>query len=470
MLHTLRHLLFFSAYLLLVGCNSPPQPALQRVLDRGELRVLTRNSPTTFYEGVDGPTGLEYELAAGFADFLGVELSIEVPDTFSGLLDEIREANADLAAAGLTVTGERRKRINFGPAYQHITAQLVYRSNHKAPGDPGDLHGSLEVVANSSHAERLRQLQTEYPQLSFTENPRLESENLLRMVWEQDLDYTIADSNEITINQRFYPELRVAFDISPREPLAWAFPPGKDHSLIDKAEEYFTLLTTSGKLEQLLERYYGHIASFDYVSTRRYLRHIEERLPRYRAWFEEAAQETGLDWRLLAAIGYQESHWDPDAVSPTGVRGIMMLTKGAMQQLGIRGDRQDARTSILGGTRYLVRSKKKIPARITEPDRTWMALATYNIGYGHLEDARILTQKAGDSPDLWIDVKKFLPLLNQKKWYEQTRHGYAQGQAPVRYIENVRSYHDVLIWLDTREQEQKQKPASPALDITSPAL
>lgn len=466
--HLLLLLLLSAIGLLIAGCDLFPQTALERVMDRGELRVLTRNSATTFYEGPDGASGLEYELAAGFADFLGVELSIEIPDTFAELLETIRNADADLAAAGLTITPERTKTLNFGPVYQHITAQLVYRSGNLKPADLGSVHGSLEVVADSSHAERLSQLQMDYPELSFTMNPDLESEELLRLVWEQILDYTVADSNEIATNQRFYPELRIAFDISPREPLAWAFPAGKDHSLIDKAEEYFAELTSSGRLEQLLERYYGHISSFDYVATRRYIKHIEQRLPRYKTWFEQAAEETDQDWRLLAAIGYQESHWDPNAVSPTGVRGIMMLTKAAMKQLDMSGDRVDARTSIFGGARYIHRSRKKIPARIAEPDRTWMALAAYNIGYGHLEDARILTENAGDNPDLWVDVKKYLPLLNQKEWYKKTRHGYARGQAPVRYVENVRSYYDILVRLD--ERENMQQPPSPVLNINSPAL
>lgn len=461
-------LLAFVVVVLLTGCDLIPRTQLQSIEDRGELRVLTRFSATTYYQGPYGPTGLEYDLAAGFADYLGVKLNISVPDSLSDILSDIQAGEADIAAAGLTITPDRQALINFGPPYQSIKPQLVYRQGNPSPKNLNTLHGHVEVVAKSSHAERLRVLQGEYPDLTFEENSGLESEQLLNLVWEQVIDYTVADSNEVAISRRFYPELRVAFDISPAEFLAWAFPPGEDRSLVEKAEAYFAELQNSGELDRLLEHYYGYVTDFDYVGTRRYMKHIEQRLPLYRAWFEEAGAATGDDWRLLAAIGYQESHWDPQAVSPTGVRGLMMLTRNTMQQLGIEESRHDARASISGGARYFATVKKKIPARIPEPDRSWMALAAYNVGYGHLEDARILTQRDKGNPDKWADVKKTLPKLQQKKYYQQTRYGYARGREPVRYVENIRSYYDILVWLTQREYTPV--PTPPALTITAPAL
>jgi membrane-bound lytic murein transglycosylase F len=235
--------------LLITGCDFFPQSQLERVQEKGVLRVLTRNSATTYYEGPFGPTGLEYDLAAGFAEFLGVKLKIDTPDTLSRILLEIQTGNADLAAAGLTVTEEREAYIKFGPSYQRITPQLVYRIGTRSPQNLDSLSGNLEVVAKSSHAERLRSLQDEYPNLTFEENDELESQQLLDLVWEQVLDYTVADSNEVAMTRRFYPELRVAFDISSPVPLAWAFPPGEDRSLIEKAEEYFAKLQESGELD-----------------------------------------------------------------------------------------------------------------------------------------------------------------------------------------------------------------------------
>ncbi|MDH3886017.1 MAG: transglycosylase SLT domain-containing protein, partial [Desulfobacterales bacterium] len=233
-------------------------------------------------------------------------------------------------------------------------------------------------------------------------------------------------------------------------------------------DEYLKMLKDNGQLDQLLERYYGYVTDFDYVGTRRYMKHIEQRLPQFRRWFEEAGEKTGVDWRLLAAIGYQESHWNPRAVSPTGVRGVMMLTQDTMRHLGISKSRLDPQASIEGGGRYIARVRSRLPKRIREPDRTWMALAAYNVGTGHLEDARILAQGDGADQDKWIDVKKYLPLLSQKKWYKQTKYGYARGNEPVRYVENIRSYYDILAWITDRDSAPK--PMSPALGIKSPAL
>jgi len=278
----------------------------------------------------------------------------------------------------------------------------------------------------------------------------------------------IADSNELSVNRHFYPELKPAFDISPPEPLAWAFPHSEDDSLFNAASTFFEKIREDGTLERLIDRYYGHIGKFDYVGTRRYLAHIEQRLPQYKDLFIEAANEIGMDWRLLAAVGYQESHWDPDAVSPTGVRGIMMLTKAAAKDLGIK-DRDDPEQSIRGGAHYMARMLQRIPERVPEPDRTWLALAAYNVGHGHLEDARILTQKNKGNFDRWLDVKESLPLLSKKKWFQQTRYGYARGREPVRYVDNIRTYYDILVWLtdkDAEDQETVQEP--PQFDV--PAL
>lgn len=445
--------LFFT--LLLTACEQPvtkPVSQLERVKQNGELLVLTRTGPTTYYEGPKGPAGLEYDLAIGFAKYLGVSLRLEVPDNFAGILKQTEAGKADFAAAGVTVTTARQQRLNFGPSYQEITPLLVYRQGSRAPKNLSDIHGSLQVVAGSSHAERLLAVKEDYPDLIIEQNLGLDSEQLLNLVWEKIIEYTVADSNEVEINQRFYPELRVAFELSEPESLAWAFPPGDDHSLIDQAKTYFNQLNMNGRLDQLLERYYGHVDKFDYVETRRYLSRIEKRLPKYRHWFIKAGEKTEIDWRLLAAIGYQESHWNPEAVSPTGVRGIMMITRDTMKQLGIDESRHDAETSIMGGSRYIKQIKTKIPSRIKEPDRTWMALAAYNVGFGHLEDARVLTQRDDADPDKWVNVKTYLPRLSQKKWYKQTKHGFARGMEPVSYVENVRDFYDILVWKTDRQQ------------------
>ncbi|MDQ2068694.1 membrane-bound lytic murein transglycosylase MltF [Natronospira bacteriovora] len=431
---------------LILGTCSLPPSLLEQVQARGELHVLTRNSPTTYYLGPEEPTGLEYDLVRLFADHLGVELRVTVPDGLGAMFSQLEQGKADLAAAGLSVTDDRQERIRFGAPYHEVTQQLVYRFGNPAPRALDELDGVLKVVAGSSHEETLKKLAQDYPDLAWEAVDGLESEDLLIQVADRELDYTIADSVDLKMNRRYYPELRAAFDLAEPEPIAWAFPPGMDDSLRRAADDFLARLERRGTLAQIRDRHFGHTERFDYVGTRIFMRHIDNRLPTYRHWFETAADDYDLDWRLLAAIGYQESHWNPRAVSPTGVRGIMMLTQRTAGDMGVT-NRIDPRQSIFGGARYFNRVHDRMPDHIEEPDRTWMALAAYNVGFYHLMDARILTEQHGANPDRWLDVRDHLPLLSQRQYYTQTRYGYARGREPVIYVDNIRRYYDILAWL-----------------------
>lgn len=412
--------------------------------------MVTRNSPTTYYIGPQGATGFEYDLAHLFAKSLGVRLKIIVPDNFGGVLKAVADGHAHLAAAGLSITPSRQLHFRFGPPYQMVTQELVYRYGKGRPHDPTDLAGGkLVAISGSSHADELERLKRAYPSLTWTENPDAESDELLAEVAQGDIDYAIADSNELALDRRYYPELRVGFDLKDPEPIAWAFARGHDVSLYQAAVAFFAHIQSDGQLAQVVERHYGHTGNFDYVGTRIFIRHVSSRLPAYRSLFQEAAADSGVDWRLLAAMGYQESHWDPQAVSPTGVRGIMMLTQDTASNVGV-SNRVNPKESIVGGARYFEQVKSRLSDEIPEPDRTWMALAAYNVGLGHVEDARVLTAKRGGDPDRWIDVRKALPLLSQRKWYKQTAYGYARGREPVIYVANIRSYYDILAWMTSQ--------------------
>ena len=420
---------------------------VEQIKNKGQLVVVTRNSPTTYFESADGPTGLEYEMVKMFANELGVELTLVIPDSLSDLLNKISSNAIHIAAAGLTITKDREKIFRFGPAYQEITEQLIYNVTNKRPKNLSRLDGTLEVVANSSHEERLKYLKVLTKDLSWKSNHEVESEELLQMVSDNMIEYTIADSNELALHQRFLINLRVAFDISEPQHLAWALPKTDDNSLFLEVHKFFKKIKANGKLTRLIERNYGHVEDFDYVGTKIFMRHIEKRLSKYQAFFENAAKEQDVDWRLIAAMGYQESHWNPGAMSPTGVRGIMMLTLKTAKEMNIK-NRLDPESSISGGAKYFKKTLDRMDKNITEPDRTWMAMAAYNIGYGHMQDAREITGKLKKNPSLWVDVKQALPLLAKSKWYKQTRYGYARGWEPVRYVENIRSYYDILKWVD----------------------
>ncbi len=452
---------------------------LERIKRSGVLTVLTRTDPTTYYQNDNGFAGFEYDLINLFADHLGVTAAFKTPATFDQILNDIQTNKADIAAAGITVTEQRQKTLAFSPPYHEITEQIIYRTGTPKPKGPQDLaNGILEVVKGTSHVDTLQSLKQKTPTLHWLINDTLSTDGLLFLLNQNLIDYTVADSNQITLIRRFYPQLNIAFDISPPRQLAWAMHLSPDKSLLRATTHFFTLIKQNKKLEQLIDRHYRYAEKMTYANNCTFRQHIKSRLPRYQKIFESAATEQELDWRLIAAIGYQESHWRRNAISHTGVRGIMMLTRSTAKQLGFN-NRIKPENSIRGGALYFKQRLNRIPASVPTPDRIWMALAAYNIGYGHLDDARILTQEQGDNPNKWMDVKKHLPLLSQKKWYKKTKYGYARGHEPVLYVENIRNYYDLLTWLteDNSIEEQAMKPRpKPATEphkdiiIINPAL
>lgn len=466
----MRWSLIICCSVLMATCAQPPS-LLEEVLSLGELRVITRNSPTTFYTGSNGPEGPEYDLVKGFATFIGVELKLRTAERFSDLIGAVESGRSHVAAAGLTATPERAARVDFGPSYLTVKQYLIYKLGTGRPRTVQDLLGKkLEVVSGTSYVETLNNIQSLHPGLVWTENPHADLAELLVNVSEQKIDYTVADSSLFKVYQNYVPEIRMGFELTMGDSLAWAFPKRHDRSLIERAEQYVEFIEQNGDLDRVRDRYYGHTKRFDYVGTRRFIRDYNSILPRFRPLFEQAAKSQPVDWRLLAAIGYQESHWDPTAISPTGVRGLMMLTRNTASVLGVE-DRIDPEQSILGGAKYLEQLKARLPSSIKEPDRTWFALASYNVGYGHVQDARALTEQMGKEPDLWAHVKDNLPLLAQHSWYSNTRHGYARGWEPVMYVENIRNYYDILVWLtedDDSKPEEIDLPTVAKNDVKTP--
>lgn len=437
--------------LMLGTCSSMPD-TWEQVRMTGKLTVATRNSPMAYYQGAVGPEGPEYELAAGFARRLGVRLELRLaPSSLAAVYDVLRN-RAQVAAAGLIANAEPRTAVMFGPAYQHIDQYVVYRLGDPLPRGPADLVGRRIVVAKgSTHAALLWRLAEKHPGLGYTEIPGADSLDLLALVNAGRADLTIADSTEFTLGRHFHPDLRPAFKFTESEAIAWALGP-RSQDLLAEVGRYFAALEASGELEAIRERYRRSLLRYDRVDAANFVGGVRERLPLYRAHFEEAAGTTGFDWQLLAAIGYQESKWDVNAVSPTGVRGLMMLTAETARRVGVR-DRTDARESILGAARYLALIRRTVPKRIAEPDRTWLALAAYNVGYGHLEDARVLTEDRGGDPDAWVDVRETLPLLARERWFAKTRRGYARGWEPVGFVRNVQTYTELLRWMTVPANE-----------------
>ena len=355
-----------------------------------------------------------------------------------------------MIAAHLTRTSDREKRFSFGPDYADVTTIVVYKRGNKRPRELEDLLDMrVSVIAGSSYESQLEKARETLPDLQWTAEKSMGIEDLLLAIADGELDATLVDSNIFKTNSQFYPRLKTGFTLTEHQHQAWAFLPGDDDSLLQKARSFFRLIKENGELAEIQNRYKPNGNELDRVGMFQFMKQVRDRLPALTPVFQEVAEAYDLDWRFLASMGYQESHWDADASSQTGVRGIMMLTRRTATHLGVK-DRLDPEQSIEGGARYFLQMRNRIPQRIPEPDRSWMALAAYNMGYGHLEDVRVLTQNQGGNPDRWKDVNERLTLLSQEKWYRQTRYGYARGYEARQYVENIRSYFDTLVWMETR--------------------
>ncbi len=428
------------------GCSK--QTTLDKLEQEQVLHVVTRNQPPSYYEDRDGPAGLEYDLAKMLAEELDVQLRLRFVESPEESRNIIQNGFAHFAMAGFGVTDQQQQRFKFGPTYLEVNPTFLYRKGTLRPRKPADLKQmEIHVIAHSHNEETCRALATDADFQCITHTDK-DSSDLMNMIEESEIGFALIDSNELIIYQALFPHAKAAFTLDKKTDIAWLFPKSEDDSLTQYVDAFFLRLKNEGKLKQLYDHYYGHVQKMNYVGARTFIQHIDSRLPKYRSDFQEAAQGLTLDWRLLAAIAYQESHWNPKAKSPTGVRGLMMLTQATAKEMGVK-NRLNPQQSIQGGSRYFAKVHKRIPDRIAEPDRTWFALAAYNVGYGHLEDARILTQRGGKDPDKWNDVKEFLPLLAKKKWYSTTRHGFARGSEPVKYVQNIRRYYDVLVWMET---------------------
>ncbi len=447
---------------LLLACGQQGDQ-LDRVLDRGELRVITRNSPTTYYYDKTGPEGYEYALTRRLAEELGVRLKLETASNLPDLFRTLDLRKSDLAAAGLTLTSARQQAYDHSLPYDRLTPQVVYRAGDRRPRSLEDAAGmQLVVLAGSSHAEFLSRLRNgQMPGLVWQEIQGADSMELLELVDSGEAQLAVLDSNEFKVQQGLYPSLKVAFELEAEQDMVWYLPPGEDATrLREHIDEFLLGLQNSGELAKLREEYFGHVANATRIGSHTFARNLRNDLPNYRDLIRQVAAEYQMDWHLLAAIAYQESHWNPKATSPTGVRGMMMLTLPTAREMGVK-NRLDPLESLRGGARYLKNIKRRLPDDIEDPDRTWFALAAYNIGRGHLEDARVLTERQGGDPHLWSDVMQRLPQLQKSKYFQTVKRGYARGLEAVTYVQNIRHYYAILQWHDIPEL-QPSPPLQPA--------
>ncbi len=440
--------------LLLAACGRTPSVAPLPDPDTSkELVVTTRYGPATYYLDAEGNrAGYIYDVIEAFAKQQGWTVKWQESDSYTGLFEPLRAKKAHLAAAGLIAAAIDAQRLPHTPPLFETRVVVVTRSS--APpirklADLGKLN--LGAMADSGHLPLLESAHRKYPKLKWVTLQDVFPEELFTRLNEGEFDAIVVNEQDFDLARNHFPALQIAYSLAEHQPVTWALPLRSGKKLAVKLNQFLIASRRNGFLKQVYERYYGHVRRLDAPYIEGILDKRLSILPRYRKLFQQAEEATGNDWRLLAAIGYQESKWDPYATSYTGVRGLMMLTNDTADRMGVT-DRLDARQSILAGAKYLNLLKDSLPQRIAEPDKTWLALAAYNQGLGHLEDARRIAQAKGMNPDSWADVKQTLPLLSRGGYRGVTKFGYARGGEAVIFVESIRNYYDILARLESDYQ------------------
>ena len=431
---------------------------LSKIKKSKQLNVVLLNSPTTYYLGVDGPQGFEYDLLESYAKHVGADLNITTVNTTKEAIALSEGNQFHIISASLSKTPNRTKDFNFGPSYYEVQQQVIcYRGmigSGKFPRDEEDLVGlQLTVGIDTSYSETLETLKTDGLDINVTYTSDYSTEELLEQVASHKIDCTIADSHIYSLNLRYFTNLALAFTIGEREQLAWVLAPNSKELEADMYT-WLNVFNQSGDMAALKDHYYSYILFFDYYDTKIFYKRIKSRLYKYKKYFTQAAQKYDLPWELIAAQSYQESHWNPRAKSYTGVRGLMMLTKSTAKMLGVK-NRISPKQSVMGGTKHLKQMLRYVPKEVEGDNRIKFALAAYNIGMGHVRDARKLAKKFGLNENIWSDLKITLPLLSQKRYYRTLKYGYARGSEPVRYVEAIFDYRDILE-NNTKEVEKEK--------------
>ncbi len=414
---------------------------VEEIREKGVVTVLTRNNANCYYIYRDNLCGFEYDLAKAFSSYLGVKLKVVTP-TWEGLIKALETEKGDFIAASMSISQSRQERLDFSDVYLTVQQKVIIHTNNNQIKNLEDLNGkTIHIRRGTSYEERLNELKNRGWDIIINLQEDTPTEEFIRMVAEKEIEVTIADSNIALLNRRYYPDVKIAFPIEEPQSLGWAVRKGEE-ALIRKINQFFYKIQKDGTYAKIYENYYANVEIFDYVDLKKFHSRLKTRLPKYTETIQKAARKHGFDWRFISAIIYQESHFNPRARSYTGVEGLMQLTQSTAEEMGVE-DRRDPEQSIMGGVKYI----KKLYDGFEDaknPDRMLITLAGYNVGRGHILDAQKIAEEKGLDPNSWSSLEQILPLLCYPKYYNNTRYGYCRGTEPVRYVNRILTYYDIL--------------------------
>jgi len=444
-IRTSRFLFLLAIALFLSACGGPmdfPHPGQKLIIltHRGALDSETESGkPFDSNE----PSGFEHELLLMFAKELGVSARFVIVPRHE-IRQRLAAHEGHMAAGWLFSIPDDPHFLASEPLLK--TNDVLVRHEATLPiNSIEQLAGkTVHAVRGSRQFRALRQLQEQHPEIKVVSYHLASALDLLGAVANREVENALVDSTDLSMGINYYPNLESGLEIGEPAPIVWLFPNDGAPELYDRAQTFLKEVKENKLLAMLKDRYFGHLKRLTPKDIAVFVSRMERLLPRYQKLFERAQLETSFDWRLLAALSYQESHWDPLNTSYTGVRGMMMLTGETADRMGV-SNRLDPKESILGGARYLSILKSYIPADTPEPDRTWQAIAAYNIGPGHFNAARRLAGRLGVNGDSWFEMKTVLPLLSRPEYYSRLKSGKARGGEAVVMVENIRLFYDIML-------------------------
>ncbi len=450
---------------LLAACGPTP---LSAPTELGVLVVVTRDGPTTHQLNANGKaSGFEHDLIVLFAEEIGTPVQFLSAADPNDIAAALKHGQAHFGAGGLAPLPNEA--LRYTRPLRELNQVLVQHEDAAPMDEVSDLAGkTVEALAGSAELEALYALTPKPEGLRIVAVEGMNEIALLERVARRQTDLAATDSAHFEIGTNFFPALQEAFTLPGKRPIVWAFPRDGDPTLLKRADAFLERVRRDGTLARLIDRYFGHVRRLNQTDVTHFLEKMQSVLPRYRRDFMAGQDKQGIDWRLLAALAYQESHWNPLATSPTNVRGMMMLTEDTADRLRVP-DRLDARQSILAGSRYLVDLREELPDEVKEPDRTWLALAAYNLGMGHMNGARAIAQMVKRDPNSWYEMKQVLPLLSQPQYAAHLKSGAARGGEAVIMVENIRTYYDILVRYEKALVTSSGEPSLSAPATSSPA-
>lgn len=405
-----------------------------------ELVVAVRSAPAYYQVDGDKPSGFDHDLAELFARELGLKLRFVLARDPADLQALVLNRKAHLATS--MAARDNLPGLRFTAPLRSPRQLLVEHADDPPIENNADLAGlNIEALAGSPQAELLQKMNRTNPPFILHLRSGSNEFEMFEQINSRRSEMAASDEDHFSIAQNFYPDIKVAYYLPDSVHYAWAFPDGS--SQFNQAQAFIERIRRDGTLARIIDRYFGHLDRVSDADIASFLYRIRALLPRYRADFIAAQNVTGIDWRLLAALAYQESHWDPHATSPTGVRGMMMLTGETADRLRVT-NRLDPRQSIRAGGRYLADLIEQLPPDIKKPDRHWLAMAAYNLGMGHMNGARAIAKGLKRDPASWYEMKRVLPLLAREKYYNRLKSGRGRGGEAVIMVENIRTYYDIL--------------------------